>query len=192
MNTCETCGAHFSPRQTTKANRFCSPSCYHVFPRTKRAGIEHRLQRSVGHPLAPASGIVATARIVLYDKIGPGPHPCHWCGEQIEWKVGAGPVRGAILADHLNFDRTDDSPGNLVPACSACNSHRTKKGDRRRIRDDELVIVLSNGQRTRAVEVICEVCDTTFLTTPAFRRKGKGRFCSFECGRLGMKGRKHF
>jgi hypothetical protein len=128
----------------------------------------------------------------LYDKLGPGTHPCHWCGTMLEWMVGVGPRSGAIMADHLDHDCANDSADNLVASCTQCNSHRTRKGDRRRIKDDEPHIVLSNGLKTRALIRNCEWCDKEFLTLPAFVAKGKGRFCSYDCGRWGMKSRKHF
>lgn len=76
------------------------------------------------HPLA-RSGEVLEHRKVLYDKIGPGPHPCHWikvsgCGNTaLEW----GGLRG-VIADHLDGDIVNNHPDNLVPSCCGCNSHR--------------------------------------------------------------------
>lgn len=75
-----------------------------------------------GHPLAsPASrgSEVKEHRKVLYDTIGPGPHLCHWCGRQLEW----GGSRG-ICVDHLDDDRLNNDPSNLVPSCNRCNSKR--------------------------------------------------------------------
>ena len=74
------------------------------------------------HPLAWASGVVPVHRAVLYDAIGPGTHPCHWCGVDITWEVRKGP--GALEADHLNAIRSDNRRENLVPSCAACNRRR--------------------------------------------------------------------
>lgn len=74
-----------------------------------------------GHPLAQTTGILAEHRKVLYDKIGPGPHYCHWnCGKLLEW----GGIKG-IIADHLDDNGLNNDPENLVPSCHRCNWNRT-------------------------------------------------------------------
>lgn len=74
-----------------------------------------------GHPLAQSTGILAEHRKVLYDKIGPGPHYCHWdCGKLLEW----GGIDG-IIADHLDDNGFNNDPENLVPSCHRCNWNRT-------------------------------------------------------------------
>lgn len=69
------------------------------------------------HPLAMKSGQVSVARAMLYSKIGAGPHPCHHCGTEVDWRHG-------LEADHLNWARLDNSPENLVPSCRSCNQKR--------------------------------------------------------------------
>lgn len=76
-----------------------------------------------GHPLASKLHTVFEHRFVLYEKIGPGRHNCHWCGLDIEWVRGRN-SRGAIVADHLDGDKESNDPENLVPACHPCNSKR--------------------------------------------------------------------
>lgn len=72
-----------------------------------------------GHPLAAKNGAISEHRKVLYDKIGPGVHACHWCGKQIEW---LSPVRAMqICVDHLDEDKQNNAPENLVPSCFLCN-----------------------------------------------------------------------
>lgn len=79
-----------------------------------------------GHPLANRYGRVAEHRKVLYDKIGPGPHPCHWeCGKNA--LVWGG--RKGIYADHLDGDSLNNDPDNLVPSCNACNAARKNMGN---------------------------------------------------------------
>jgi len=78
--------------------------------------------KAPGHPLGTRTGYVAVHRIVLYDKIGPGEHPCHWCGETVSWDIRKGP--GALETDHVNATRDDNRPGNLVPSCKSCNIKR--------------------------------------------------------------------
>lgn len=63
----------------------------------------------------PANRQVLEHRKVLYDSIGSGIHPCHDCGELVEWGVD-------LRVEHLNWDRTDNRPENLAPVCSSCNS----------------------------------------------------------------------
>jgi hypothetical protein len=82
----------------------------------------YRSTYSPDHPLAQADGRVPTHRLVLYDKIGTGVHACHWCGRAVRW-IGGG--RGdQLVADHVDGDRWNNDPANLVPSCHRCNSHR--------------------------------------------------------------------
>lgn len=73
-----------------------------------------------GHPLARAKGQVYLHRVVLYDAIGTGPHPCHWCGCLVDWNGDP-----ALLAvDHVDGDRLNNVRENLVPSCTRCNVTR--------------------------------------------------------------------
>lgn len=81
----------------------------------------YHVTRNPAHPLATAQGKVATHRAVLFDTIGPGPHPCHWCNVSLTWH---GSARGRINADHLDHDRLNNDPSNLVPSCLDCNTKR--------------------------------------------------------------------
>jgi hypothetical protein len=74
-----------------------------------------------GHPLAQRqSGQVLEHRKVLYDRLGPGSHPCHFCHVPLTWERGTG--LEALRIEHLNWDRMDNRPENLVAVCSSCNS----------------------------------------------------------------------
>ena len=77
----------------------------------------YRRLRPDAHPLADSSGYVFEHRAVLYDKIGPGVHPCHWCGRELIWREG-------LEVDHIDFDRANNAPANLVPSCHRCNTGR--------------------------------------------------------------------
>lgn len=74
------------------------------------------------HPLSLSDGTLAEHRKVLYDKIGPGSHPCHWC----DWELAWGGVDG-ICVDHLDTDRLNNNPENLVPSCHDCNKFRGRR-----------------------------------------------------------------
>jgi hypothetical protein len=114
-------------------------------------------------------------RILLFDAIGWGPHPCHWCTKAIDWKEGATGV-DELTVDHLNGVEKDNRLANLVPSCRGCNAHR-----RRRVRDDEPFIV-RDGKRLRATERICQFCETPFLVaTTQLRNPTYGRYCSGSC-----------
>lgn len=82
----------------------------------------YRTEKRPDHPMAMADGKVYVHRRTLYDKIGPGPHPCHWCHKEVEWAARG----GRIVADHLNGDRWDNCPENLVPSCDYCNHARSR------------------------------------------------------------------
>lgn len=68
------------------------------------------------HPVAK-NGQAYEHRAVLFDKIGPGVHDCHWCGKAVEWFVD-------LTVDHLDCVKGNNDPGNLVPCCAGCNRRR--------------------------------------------------------------------
>jgi len=76
----------------------------------------YRLIKDASHPLTWLSGWVSEHRSVAYAKYGEGPHPCHWCGVVHEWND--------LVVDHLNERKADNTPSNLVVACSPCNRAR--------------------------------------------------------------------
>jgi hypothetical protein len=78
-----------------------------------------------GHPLARVRDLTLAHRVVLYEKIGPGEHPSHWCGVTVSWDI-TGSEPGALHTDHLDWDRLNNEPTNLVPSCAPCNSTRWK------------------------------------------------------------------
>lgn len=177
---CGTCGIAFAPRRG-RESKYCSRTCYAESLRgTKVDGVAHRTRTLKGHPIAPPCGVLAVARINLYEKIGPGPHACNWCGIEVDWNRGRH-APGNLIADHLNWDATDDAPGNLVASCNLCNTHRHAHGAG--LIGAEEPTVIWGGSSTRAVERACEYCGSAFLTIPAEVKKGKGRFCSRSCAR---------
>lgn len=135
---------------------------------------------SVTHPLATAnrnrSGNLTKMgehRLLLFAKIGYGPHWCHYCGRPINWAPGGRVGRSHISADHVNGDPRDNRPENLVPACHGCNSIREHPHP---LIADEEPSVLLDGKRRRVYERICELpeCDETFWCVSSDPK----RFCS--------------
>jgi len=82
----------------------------------------YRRIHAAGHPLARAQGLVYEHRVVLFDAIGPGQHPCHWCGRSVSWTAKQPGRR--LNVDHLDHDGLNNAPENLVPACLRCNTTR--------------------------------------------------------------------
>ena len=183
--TCERCGTKFEPKHRNRANRFCSAACYNASgrPRRKELTSGTRMVRVTGHPISPPSGTVAECRLVLYDKIGPGPHPCHWCAQVIDWMPGNWADPAALVADHLDWNIHNNNPANLVPSCRVCNAHRVEGGGRAPIQEDELFVVHPNGARSRATRQSCELCGTEFVVATSQVKAGKGRYCSRTCAR---------
>lgn len=136
---------------------------------------------STNHPLRPpGSSYIYEHRLVLWNKIGPGPHPCyHGCGRMIDWIPGAGARRGSLVVDHLDNSTQNNDPANLVPSCNPCNQGR--KVRKSHVRDDEVFVTIPTGTRTRAVERTCLNCGKQF---PAPRRADLQKFCSRSCSSL--------
>lgn len=184
---CGTCGVTFMTKRAYVVKgrgKFCSMACSVAARGQRKDDIAHRMRRAPNHPIAPPSGIAAISRMALYDSIGPGPHPCHWCQIPVDWKLGAG-VRDplALLVDHLDHDPTNDDLSNLVPSCNPCNSHRRLSGKSAIIQPGELTITRSDRKPVRAVERTCETCEMVFLAAASEVKKGKARFCSRSCAR---------
>ncbi|MGI8721199.1 MAG: hypothetical protein ACR2JG_03120 [Geodermatophilaceae bacterium] len=74
------------------------------------------------HPLADNQGRVYEHRLVLYAVLGPGTFPCHWCRKPVDWD------ERTLHVDHLDDDKTNNNPANLVPSCLVCNVRRAQCG----------------------------------------------------------------
>ncbi len=129
------------------------------------------------HPIAPKSGHVLIHRKVLFDKVGAGEHPCHWCGRMLIWGT-IGPRDGYIIGDHLNGSPSDNSPENMVVACTQCNSQRARTG---RIQDWEPFIRAKNGGKQRAELIECEYCHVNFLSPINSDGLAYRKYCSQKC-----------
>lgn len=81
-----------------------------------------------GHPLAHVDGKVLRHRVELFNKLGPGVHSCHWCEHSLEWSLEKGDP-SELTADHLDGDKQNNRPENLVPSCRGCNKVRACQGN---------------------------------------------------------------
>lgn len=113
------CKAHFN--QLHRHNRIRSPEEYRA---PAGVGCVHNngyhYIHDKDHPLAGSRGRLSVHRKVLYDKIGPGDHKCNWCPKMVGW------VKKTLVPDHLDWDKTNNDPDNLVPSCQPCNTKRKK------------------------------------------------------------------
>lgn len=166
------------PSYYTSKFKYCSSQCCGLARRDTPEGVGKYLYVwAPGHPLLPSGSThVGVHRIALWDKIGPGSHPCHHCGDPVTWSPGERTSRGSLVVDHLDRNPKNNDPLNLVPSCHACNSARRQC--KRFVRDDELFIV-SGRRRLRAVEKTCNECGTAFLAIKS--QAAKRRFCGPSC-----------
>lgn len=130
------------------------------------------------HPLAFNSPYIPEYRALLYKAIGPGAHPCHHCGAEVQWMPGGKCGPGVLVVDHLDRDPLNDAIENLAPSCQRCNILNSA----RTVRDDEDFRVIGKGTRLRGEARNCELCGNRFVAHPD-RRPGRGRFCSRSCAR---------
>lgn len=91
----------------------------------RATGLGYQETEGGDHPLTWKNGSVAVHRVVLFDKIGGGDQACHWCGAAIYWNAPRGISK--LQVDHLDDDRLNNDPTNLVPACMTCNIQRSDR-----------------------------------------------------------------
>jgi hypothetical protein len=77
------------------------------------------------HPTASSTGQVYTHRVVVFDAIGAGTHPCHWCSKPVTWCNRDWSTE--LVVDHVNADKLDNRIENLVPSCNRCNVQRDRE-----------------------------------------------------------------
>ena len=91
-------------------------------------GEGYRAIHKADHPLATGPDsrhrTVYEHRVVLFEKIGPGSHECHWCGRPVSWESSWPADADALVTDHLDGVRVNNNPMNLVPSCQPCNVKR--------------------------------------------------------------------
>ncbi len=152
----------------------------------------------VTHPMADIFGrrkSSATKRVqvyehklVLFNAIGIGPHPCHWCGRELHWEKGT--KGAALIADHLDSNPANNDPANLVASCNGCNTIRARTRFRPAISNDELFVVNKDGTRNRADWCFCLECGSQFLAAISRIKRGTVKTCSRSCStKIGLRNR---
>jgi hypothetical protein len=135
-----------------------------------------------GQPTTANRVRVYAHRLILWQTLGPGQHPCHWCGRPLDWEPGF----GGITTDHLNDDPRDNRPENLVVSCHGCNSGRSihQRAFRPAIGQGEDWLPTHGRRgpgRVRATRLNCQECGAEFLAENARVKRGTVRFCSRHC-----------
>lgn len=87
----------------------------------------YRMVSRPQHPLANKSGHVYVHRLVLFDRIGPGDHPCWNCGRLVSWHRTYPGHSLALVVDHIDRNADNNTPENLRPSCQSCNTRRPRK-----------------------------------------------------------------
>lgn len=150
--------------------------------KAKRPPLRYETVDAPDHPLAKVGGYVYRHEAVLYARIGPGPHPCHWCGRLVDWKQKVRrKMVGVLCTDHLNGIETDNRSSNLVASCFRCNISRAHPQNFGPSED----WVRRGSQRLRYHIRTCAGCGQDFKCAN-FVKTSKdhvGRFCSLECYR---------
>lgn len=129
LSTLPKCEVEGCPKQAVRAGAGLCEACYvrrrrtggvkdtrspPVYRYRTHAGYIVRLQP--GHPLATAEGRVLEHRQVAFAKCGGVCPACYWCCKKLEW--------ASAVVDHLNDEKDDNRPDNLVVACNGCNRAR--------------------------------------------------------------------
>lgn len=94
------------------------------------------------------SGLLYEHRMVAYDVRNGICEPCFWCGIELDWK--------SCVIDHLNEDKHDNSPENLLISCVKCNRARGSiLGFVERMKEDSLPIFYEaiNAYRKKKREI---------------------------------------
>lgn len=126
LATCLNCGREYRP-WTKARGLYCSRTCAaHANIKDPADRLHRRWRHLPDHPLTGKTGKVLSYRAALYDSIGPGEHPCHWCDRPVTWTVrnGRGITVTELAVDHLDGDDHNDAVKNLVPSCNPCNTLR--------------------------------------------------------------------
>lgn len=112
-----------------------------------------------GHPLWNRGRMVREHRLILFGKIGAGEHLCHWCSRVVAWERTYPQDADGLCVDHLDGDKSNNDPSNLVPCCNRCNLGRVPPHNFKRPSRSELHERLSQRGTMTAVarEMKCSV-----------------------------------
>lgn len=106
------CEAHYMRvrRNGTTATQYESADAYH-----DHSG-GYLLVKAKGHPRSLGGSRAYAHRVVFTDTYGEGPFKCNWCPNTVTW--------GNMHVDHLDDNKHNNHPDNLVAACPVCNMKR--------------------------------------------------------------------
>lgn len=102
-----------------------------VTPERSLSSSGYWVVRRVGHPVAVSDGRAYEHRVALFDAIGGGEHQCNWCAIPVSWDRSYPAHSDALVVDHLDEDKLNNDPSNLVPSCPRCNIARSSRWKKR-------------------------------------------------------------
>lgn len=114
----------------TRQLRHGDPANVHTYPGVTMHSEGYRLVRRNAHSLADSRGYVPEHRLVLWEQLSGKDTTCHWCGMAISWAKRWPKHRDALVVDHLDDDKLNNDPVNLVASCNPCNSTRAENSGR--------------------------------------------------------------
>lgn len=179
--TCQHCGSTFEVGWMSHVRKYCNKTCSNAgrrLPDSRYRAKYRMVTVRPGHPLAtPKGNRVPEHRLILWDKLGPGPHPCHYCDLLVDWLPGLRTQQGALVTDHVDRNSHNNASDNLVASCQTCNI-KNRAYD---VRDDEEYRVASDGRRLRGTSKPCARCGEPFVPWPVAKGKPIGKYCSKKC-----------
>lgn len=96
------------------------------------------------HPLSDSNGNVYEHRHVAYVEHKGQCPGCFWCGVELEWKTA--------VVDHLDEQKANNTPSNLVVSCNDCNRARgSLLPFLRRMRTEAFPVFVGQMQAYRAL-----------------------------------------
>ena len=190
---CEICGSEFT-RSPALSGKCCSKKCGYTY-RRKQTDTKGRQARQIiykpSHPLTGKNGYLSLSRFLLFNKIGMGPHKCHWCKKKVKWIIGKRQIGGdALNVDHIDNNSNNNHISNLVQSCQSCNIWRKRQNEL--VKDDEDFTVRGDGYRRRTKHIIevkmCLTCGKQFkLNIKKHAKENRAeirksrKYCSHKC-----------
>lgn len=121
-------------------------------------------------------------RAVYHAEHGEGPFSCNWCGVEVTWQT--------MHVDHVDDDKANNDPSNLVASCPTCNQGRGKVKQRRNLRQRVSPKITWRGR----TQTVCDWADEIGLTASALKQRLRAgwdttRAMTEPRGRFGPKGR---